>query len=646
MRRALPLVALSLLLLAGPPPALADGKEDKRRKVTDKLAAKLGVPPDELLAAGGERWASRDPAQRRAFLTDLGASPRGALLPLVVEAALEDDDFECRHGAVELFSVVGLEADRSVYLERLLPAVPKLLADKSELIYLDAADEVARLERWLRCDEDVCPTLERLFASPNLKVAGKGLQGLVRLEHPALRAGVATKAIVEVLRPQSRFGPPERKRAVLAVPEHRDAATAQALAAVMLQDGPIAVEIAQVLGQLGEAAVLPTLRKVGPTSSHALRIPAYRARGLLDDRTLLAELPPAVESDHVAIQTAIIEAISRLSDKHTEEVLERAAGAVKDPGVRRAVALARLRRGVSADVELLRPLVAGPGRDGAVTDEVLAIAGQRDAKDAVHDAAAPLVVAIAKDPDQGGRRERAIDLLGDPRHADEGARLYLKRAALEGDPSGLRLRAAASLLQLGVEGAVATVNSALVDLDVVSREDVKTTLGTARRFSGSPLLLVVDRWADAKTTAAVGAICSWLEPKAKPAAPPAPAPAGGKPDKTRARPDPAPAGGAPSVAAPELPKHVRHPLVRRGVVAALGALVLELPEGERGPAIAALGRALDDPAGVVRAAAVRALVLLSNVERFPAGSSVALEREVDAKLRAWLSERTRSEGGG
>lgn len=636
LARGLALVALGAVLLAGPPPALADGKEEKRRRVTDKLAQRLGVPPDDLFAAGGERWAARDPAQRRAFLVDLGAAPRGALLPLVIEAALEDDDFECRHGAVELLSVVGLEADRAVYLERLLPAVPKLLADKSELIYLDAADELARLERWLRCDEDVCPTLERLFASPNLKVAGKGLQGLVRLEHPALRAGVATKAIVEVLRAQSRFGPPERKRAVLAVPEHRDAAPPQALAAVMLNDGPIAVEIAQVLGRLGDASVLPTLRKVGPTSSHALRIPAYRARGLLDDHALLQELPPAVEGDHVNIQVAIIEAISRLTERHTDEVLEKAAGAVKDPAVRRAVALARLRRGVAADVELLRPLVAGEKRDGAVTDEVLAIAGDRAAKDAVHAAAAPLVVAIAKDPDQGGRRERAIDLLGDPRHADEASRLYLKRAALEGDPSGLRLRAAASLVQLGVEGSVATVNSALIDLDVVSREDVKTTLGTARRFSGSPLLLVVERWAEAKTTAAVGAICSWLEPKARAAPPPRP-PAAGKPDKTRARPDPAP--GAPTVASPELPAHVRHPLVRRGVVAALGALALELPEAERGPALAALARSLDDPAGVVRAAAVRALVLLSGVDRFPAGSSVAVEREVDAKLRAWLATR-------
>jgi hypothetical protein len=633
---ALVVVALGGLLLASPPAALADGKEEKRRKVTDKLAQRLGVPPDDLFAAGGERWASRDPVQRRAFLVDLGAAPRGSLLPLVVEAALEDDDFECRHGAVELLSVVGLEADRAVYLERLLPAVPKLLADKSELIYLDVADEVARLERWMRCDEDVCPTLERLFASPNLKVAGKGLQGLLRLEHPALRAGVATKAVVEVLRAQSRFGPPERKRAVLAVPEHRDAATAQALAAVMLQDGPIAVEIAQVLGQLGEVAVLPTLRKVGPTSSHALRIPAYRARGLLDDHALLQELPPAVESDHVNIQIAIIEAISRLTERHTDEVLEKAATAVKDPGVRRAVALARLRRGVAADVELLRPLVAGEKRDGAVTDEVLSIAALRDAKDAVHDAAAPLVVAIAKDPDQGARRERAIDLLGDPRHADEAARLYLKRAALEGDPSGLRLRAAASLLQLGVEGSVATVTTALIDLDVVTREDVKTTLGTARRFSGSPLLLVVDRWAEAKTAAAVALICSWLEPMAKAAPPPPPAAGAGKPDKTRARPDPA---GGPTVAAPELPKHVRHPLVRRGVVAALGALALELPEAERGPAIVALARSLDDPAGVVRAAAVRALVLLSNVDRFPSGSSVALEREVDGKLRAWLASR-------
>ena len=119
--------------------------------------------------------------------------------------------------AIKLLSVVGLEADRALFLEAILPAIPKLQADKAELVFLDAGDELNRLCRWFRCDAEVAPLLERTFKGANLRLAQRAFQALLELEHPELRRTLVLRAIVEVLDPRSRFGVFDRKRAVLAV---------------------------------------------------------------------------------------------------------------------------------------------------------------------------------------------------------------------------------------------------------------------------------------------------------------------------------------------------------------------------------------------------------------------------------------------
>lgn len=633
------LTVLVALVFASAAPAAAQNREERKRaQVVERLAKKLGVDAAELAAVSADRYASRDAATRRALLAELGQRPRGALVPLVVDAALEDADFENRRTAVKLLSVVGLDGDRSLFLGSILPALPRLFADKSELIWQDAADELNRFARWFACDAEVAPLLEKNFKGANLRLAQRAFQGLLLLENPELRQDLVLRAVLEVIHPRARFGVFDRKRGILAIPEHRAAATPQALATLMLEDGTIAVEIAQVLGELGDQQVLPQLRRIDRTASHKLRIPTYDARGHLSDELLLQELLPALESDHPNIQKAILEALGWVRDPKVDQALARLAMTITDPTLRRTIAIARLRRGDGGDEAQLRPALEGAG-DAALAQDVL---------DVEHAAAVPLLVVIAKNGDgaMAGPRARAVDLIGERGLDSPETRELLKKLQV-GDPSALKLRAAASLLQLGAEDGVAAVTSALIGLDVVSREDVVTDACIARRFSGSPLLGVMARWGRGRVVRAAPLLAGWLDPP--PAAAPAPAPA-------------TPAGGtserrepAPGPVAPTPPAFLAHALVRRGAVAALGDLAVALaeqlktaPDGAQAAlaadlrrATVALGVRLDDPAGVVRNAAVRALARLSGQDALAPGAPMATEEEVRAKMRAWLATQAR-----
>ena len=620
-----------LLLLTGPALAQGNQAEKKRRAALHKLAKKLDVPLEPLEAAGGERLLG-DTAARRALLVDLGARPRGELLPLVLELALHEREFELQLGAVKLLSVVGLEADREVYLGRFLPALPRLLADKVDKVHLAAMDEELRLARWFRCDPELAPLLERTFQGKNFRLAQKAFQGLVELEYPPLRAELVERALREVLDPRTRFGLFERKRAVLESGRRRGPASAAELAELLFKDGPVAIECAQALGELGDASVLPRLRRVDRTASHALRIPAYQARGKLGDLQLLQEVEAAFQSDHAAIQAAIVQALAGHPAPEAGALLERLAPHVTDPDLRREVALARLARGDAGDLALLRERLAADPPDEALAGQVLAIE---------HAAAGPLVVSILELPAlPEGLRARAADRAGSLRLAEA---LPGLRKLLEGEPRAARLRAAASLVQLGEPDGVAAVGSALKGLEVVSREDVQTGLGKARRFSGSPLVDVARRWARDGTVAALPLLADWLDPPA-----PRSRPGPDRPDPqdpaSRERAD-APAAPTP----PAWPAWARHPNVRRGLAEALGALALEaqrLPEPQAeaarpglARAIAALARALDDPAGLVRAAALSGLSRLSRRAELPSGAGPAAEPAAREAVLAWLKER-------
>src|SRR5687767_1439629 len=114
------LVVASTASLLAPGRALAqarDRDERRREQTLEKLAKKLAVPQADLAAAGGERYAAREAATRKAFLGDLALTPRPTLVPVIVDAALNDPDHENRRAAIALFSIVGLEADRALFLD-------------------------------------------------------------------------------------------------------------------------------------------------------------------------------------------------------------------------------------------------------------------------------------------------------------------------------------------------------------------------------------------------------------------------------------------------------------------------------------------------------------------------------------------------
>lgn len=648
----LALVAVAAASFIAPARAVAQSRDERRREQTiEKLAKKFGIPESDLTAAGADRYVAREAETRRALLTELGRTPRGTCVPLIVDAALQDADFENRRAAVKLLSVIGLEGDRSLFLESILPALPRLQADKSELIFLDGGDELNRLHRWFGCDAEVAPLLERTFKGANLRLAQRAFQALLDVKNPELRRGMVLRAIVEVLDPRARFGVFDRKRAVLAVAEHRDAATPAALAGMLHDDGTIAVEIAQVLGKLGDTSVLPILRRAcDRTASHKLRLPAYDARGRLGDELLLVELQPAFDSDHEAIQKAVIEGLAGVKDAKVtakvDQVLARLAQTVTDGTLRRAVALTRLRRGDPGDVDFLRPLLEGAAADATLAGQIL---------DVEHAAATPLVVVIAQNAAEvvAGPRGRAVDLLGERAIATDVSRELLRKLQ-EGGPTTLKLRAAASLLQLGAADGVAAIESALIDFDVVTREDVVTGAGTARRFTGSPLSDVMARLARARTTTAAPLLARWLKPPLAPAPPagaPPPADAAGR-GTAGERGGRGPAAPA---APPPPPAFLAHQFVRRAAVEALGELAVALLEQvksatpETRPALeadleratAALVVRLDDPAGTVRNAAVRVLARISGQDLLPPGAPLKDEEEVRTKLRAWSEQRSR-----
>lgn len=630
--------ALALLLACAAAAAGQSPAEKKRRAALEKLATKLGVPAAALDEVRGERLAG-DAAARRALLEELGARPRGELLPLALELAEHEREYELRAAAIKLLSVLGLEADRTLYLERFLPALPRLLGDGLDKVRLAAMDEANLLARWFRCDPEVAPLLERTFQGKDFRLAQKAFYGLVELTFPPLREKQVDRALREVLDPRTRFGLFERKRAVLECGRRRGPLGAAELAELLFKDGPVAIECAQALGELGDPSVLPRLGKVDRTASHALRVPAYQARGKLGDLALLQELEGVFASDHEAIQRALVQALSEHPAPEAGTVLGRLAPRVTDRDLRREVALARLRRGDAGDAALLEEALRADPPDAALAGRVLAIE---------HAAAGELVLLVlGLEAYPEATRARAADRAGSL--ALEAARPALRRL-LAGEPRPARLRAAASLLQLGEVDGVAAVGSALVDLDVVAREDVQTGVGKARRWSGSPLVDVCKRWARDGTTAALPLMAEWLDPPG-PAGQAAPGPGPGPGDEAsrkRAPQDGGPAAGPPP---PAWPAWVRHPNVRRGVVEALGELAraAQLLPADRAAAaapglkraIAALRRAADDPAALVRAAALGALTRLSQRAELPQGAGPGAEPAVRESVLAWVQEQQR-----
>jgi hypothetical protein len=598
-----------------------DRAERRRSKALAKVAKKLGVSAEALDAVRGERYASRDASDRRKLLEAIGRRPDGRLLPLVVDAARREKDFANRVSAVKLLSTVALEADREWVAERWLPELPRLLSDPQDEVFLGCADAVNTVNRWLGLDHRLVALYERAFAGENYRLAQKAFAGLVELQHPALRAGPAREALLEVLRPKTRFSVFERKRAVLEAGKRGDLRRPGQLATLMFQDGTVAIECVTALTELGDPSVIPALRRVDRTASHKLRIPAYEARAKLGDEALFGELDEAFRSDHPAIQRTLIRGLGAHPSQKAGAVLDRLAEGLEDEALQVEVALARLARGDDLGLPLLEEKLF-EDLDKGLARRVMQVE-QREA--------APLILPLARS-EKLGQRGAAVDRLGGWGLGGEEELALLVGLAGEEKATGLRLRAAASLLQLGHPVGVAAVGSALVGLDVVAREDVKTGAGKpARRYRGSVLVDVCQRWAEGQVAAAIPLLAAWLDPPL-----PSPAP-GSEASSAGTR-----TGGALELPeAPEPPKWLRHQLVRREVVRALGQLAAELDADPalRARARRALVRTLADPAAVVRAEALRGLAALADMPPLPPAASLSEEEATLDGVRVWLARQ-------
>lgn len=650
MKRFVPLATLLALLCAAlPVAAQSKGKAKKKlpKRVLRKLAKvgkKIGVPTEALVAVGGERLLSRRPEDLRALLVTLHRRLDPRLLPLITHLAQQPRlDPKLRYAAVALIPAFALEGDRPAYLE--LRAVFKTLyRDEFQRVWELAADGNHLLLGWFEVEREVVELFERTYRAKHYRKAQRAYRAILDLRHPELRAGVAQDALREALDPRSRFGIKERSRAVRENGKRGAPLSVLELGRLLHKDGTVAVACADALGELGDPRGLPSLRKIGRTSAHVLRIPVLQARGRLQDATLLELVQPTFADDHVRIRAALVAALGLLKHDKVTELLRRLDGVAKDEAVRRGLDLVRLRRGDAEVVGRLREAMLEP--DVGLAREVLRIG------DRVTD---PMIVDLAtsEDKELAGLRRRAVAVAGERRIEDPDLLASLQ-ALCEGDAkNALRLHAAGTLLQLGAKGARKQVQVALKDFAHVQRVDLKTGLGKARRFNGSHLGDVARRWARGRTWAALPLLARWLDP---------PQPAKQKPQDEQAKPKDEQGtrtrGGKQAARKPRPParppKFARHAFVRRTLVEALGDLVrdaraLEAGKGhkdwpqapkqlaewtQRGRA--ALARALDDSHEVVRRAAIRALARLDGHELLP-GASLEEEAAALAAAEAFLA---------
>lgn len=640
------LVVWGALCAAGAPPEGDPPRPRKLQRALEKASKKLEIPVEVLAKVGGHRVFSRRPEDTAALVSDLHGQRDPRLLPLLCALAQNPKlEIELRCALIRLLPVYALEGDSGDYLA-LQPVFARLYGDEFQRAWEEAADANLLLLEWFDQERAVEGLFAKTYRGKFYRKAQRAYRAVLRFQHPELRSGVALEALREAFAKGTRFGIQERNLAVRENGLRGEPLSVAQLAELVHSDGTIAVACAQALGELGDRAALPSLRTIGRTSSHALRIPVLIARGRLQDESLATLIGPTLSDDHASIQVALLEALALVRHEKVDAILAaldaRLAG---EPELRRQLDLLRLGRGDPAGLERLAARLAETPPDARLARQVVALSSP---------AADPLLLQLAQREakELAGPRRAAVARLGTRRQASEQV-VSLLRGLCQGkerqDKTPLRLQAAASLLQLGVADAAAVVTESLADFEVVRRVDVKTAQGKGRRYAGSHLSEVAARWARDKTWAALPLVAPWLDPlDPKGGAQPAPVPAGGE---TRTR------GGAPTRAArppARHPKWLAHAFVRRDVVEALAELCWAAREAQAGrreepwpeapeslPAWrrageAALARALDDSHALVRRAAIRGLARLAD-HALPPGADAAEEARALKAAEAYLA---------
>lgn len=653
------LVCLALLLVSLPAPAAAapdpkgkkpalSKKAKKLKKKLERASRKLKIPVEALAKVGGHRALSKRPGDLKGLCVDLHRRVDARNLPILIRIVTSTRlDKELRFAALALLPVYALEGDSGPYLE-LQATFRRLYGDEFQRVWEGAAAANHRLLTWFDLDQEVSELFVRTYRGKFYRKAQRAYRAILDFRHPELRAGIAQEALKEALEKRSRFGIKERQRAVRENGRRGAPLSAHQLADLLHADGTVAIACATALADLDDATVLPSLRKIGRTSSHVLRVPILQTRGRLQDASLVDLIGPTFHDDHARIQAALVRALVELRHKKVDRLLEALEKLIKDEALGRVLDLGRLRRGDPAVVSRLADALTGGDPDPALARKILATP---------HAVANPLVLLIAKSGAKPleGLRPRALAEIGTRRIVDADTIAWVGSLCTGKDKTPLRLQAAATLVQAGAPKAKAKLRAALKDFKVVRRVDVRTSLGKARRFNGSHLGDVCRRWSRDRAWRATPILSKWLNPPPKKGKP-APKGAEGKPPKgTKTRGGRPPPKASPTPAKP--PKWLRHAFVRRSAVEALGGLVWAAEEVAAGrgkskwpkaPARLAawsakgheaLARALNDTHRLVRRAAIRALARLGGTTLEP-GASLSEEDAAERAARAYL-ERAR-----
>ncbi len=615
----------------------------------DRFAKHYKTSAAELRAAGAAKALSSDPALRRQFLleTAQAAPPRAAALPLLVHLAQQDEDPKVRLAALKLTGHVGVVCDRDALRAIFFPELRRRMAvEKAGPEERAALEETVRLARFFKLDQEVSRDLDSVFKGTDFVLRSIAFQALAELAEPSLDEKLVRPACFTVLDATAGFSVFDRRCALREIARRQDK-NALARATAALGEGPLAIEAAAALGELGDARGLEALRGIDRTASHGLRAEAFRARARLDDSRLPDELASMLEDDNAGLLERLVESLGAMRSDAPRKLLESLAQG-KLPAAReerrvlehhedelekerrrfkRAAGLALLARGEAPGLDVVKAELAS--KDFAQGElEGLATKVMR----LPH--ATGLVVTVLDDPRFGDTaRLLAAGRAGEERLADA-LPLLEKIAADETLPVRLRFEARASRYELGAKGALSDLLGFLKDKDDAVHNDEEPMLVDwkvkLRRYAGSALVPFVERLEKKKEESSLEVFFELLAPETAPigTAAPAKAPAGKTDGKTVSKP------GAPT----KDPK--QNPPSRRARDQFLRARVVVAAARVAGPKAArVIARGLADPMSEVRAAALREIGRLSGKFTLPLGADAAEEAKAAKLAQAWLRQQ-------
>lgn len=320
MNRCALYLALSLCFLTTP--AMASKAKLK------KLAKKTGVPLELLAELKAQRYFLRDVYQRREFIKDLAMKPRKELLPLVLLfGTKETKDESIRRSCIRLYSHIGLHCDRRDITGQVLPAVKKALSfgKKRGQDQRWALDELQRLSKWFRLDEDMFELLKPYFEGKDFNLRSLAFKGLCSVRHQELSKSYIEPACLRVYGSSKGYSLFDRFRAVDQMAERNIELIAPKLreAWVAGKDPKMQVKSMYTFVEWKNKNTLALAQKIDRTAVHKLRRPAFRVRCELNDESALTQLVNWLPDEHTNIVRACLEDLGRLKSEKAKAFLNK-----------------------------------------------------------------------------------------------------------------------------------------------------------------------------------------------------------------------------------------------------------------------------------------------------------------------------------